>query len=287
MLRASWPVAEGLRRTYGVPVGLGSLAAAEVAKSPGGVSKHAELTAVSKKAQQRAESTLAEDIIAALRAVAGNVTQSPNSLFPDIGLGAAKKLNENRDGTGLDDNLGLGCGSAGDISQGPSGLKLYQGVGRAEELDKAADDASFDDLLDRRVAFLRQELSELGGGLNLEIDLVREDALNHLREVLVQLYLVSMTCMDGTEAPRANCRVKQEFRVRASRKMLLWMQCYRGQVGIREARRAGPVCGLARLDQTIIIHTTAGYKWGWREEEKRANRKRGNAKATESSWQNQ
>lgn len=59
---------------------------------------------------------------------------------------------------------------------------------RAEELDEAADNTGLDNLLDRWVSLLRKELSELGGGLNLEIDLVGENAGNHLWKILVQLY---------------------------------------------------------------------------------------------------
>lgn len=59
----------------------------------------------------------------------------------------------------------------------------------SQELDKTTNDAGLDDLLDRGVALLRKKLSELGCGLNLRIDLVREDTLHHLRKVLIQLGL--------------------------------------------------------------------------------------------------
>lgn len=99
----------GERRSDGVPVRLRGLAAAEVAESPGGVPKHAELPAVTKKADKRCEGTLSENIVPAVRAVTSNVTKSPNGLLPDVRLGAAEQLNEDRHGAGLDDDLGLLC----------------------------------------------------------------------------------------------------------------------------------------------------------------------------------
>jgi hypothetical protein len=57
----------------------------------------------------------------------------------------------------------------------------------AQELDESGNDASLDNFLDGRVALLGQKLSELGSGLNLKIDLFREDTLAHLRQVLVEL----------------------------------------------------------------------------------------------------
>lgn len=112
----------------GVPVGLGSLATAEVAESPGSVPKHAELPAVAEEADKRSESALSEDVVSAVRAVTSNVTKSPNGLLPDIGLGAAEKLDENRDGTGLDDDLSLLCGAGSNVGEGPGGLELYKSV---------------------------------------------------------------------------------------------------------------------------------------------------------------
>jgi hypothetical protein len=57
----------------------------------------------------------------------------------------------------------------------------------SEELDKSADDTSLDDFFNRRVSLFGQQFSELGRGLDLEVDLVREDAGYHLRKILVQL----------------------------------------------------------------------------------------------------
>jgi hypothetical protein len=110
--------------TYRVPVRLGSLAPAEVAQSPSSVSEHAELAAVSQKGEQRLECAAAQDIVSARGAVTSNVTESPDGLLADIGLGAAQQLNKDGDSTGLDDDLGL-CGrSRGDVGQSPSSLEL-------------------------------------------------------------------------------------------------------------------------------------------------------------------
>lgn len=97
----------GLGGTYRVPVRLRSLATAEVAKSPGSIAKHAQLTAVAQESQQRTESTLGQDIVPALWAVTSDVTQGPDGLLTDVGLWATEKLNENGDGTGLNDDLCL------------------------------------------------------------------------------------------------------------------------------------------------------------------------------------
>lgn len=173
--------------TYGVPVGLRGLATAEVAQGPGGVSEHAKLSAVAKEVEQRLQSTTAEDIVTAVRAITGNVTKSPNSLLTDIGLGAGEKLDKDGDSTGLNNNLGLGSRAGGDVGQGPSSLELDKGVRGSKELDESADDTGLDDLLNGRVSLLGEEFSELGCGLDLEVDLIREDTSDHLRKILVQL----------------------------------------------------------------------------------------------------
>jgi hypothetical protein len=122
-----------------------------------------------------------------VRAVTSNVTKSPDSLFPDIGLGASKELNEDGNSASLNNDLGL-CGGAGsNVGQSPSSLELNQGVRGSQELDETANNTGLDDLLNRGVTLLGKKLSELGGGLNLRIDLVREDALHHLGKVLIQL----------------------------------------------------------------------------------------------------
>lgn len=121
-------------------------------------------------------------------AVTSDVTKGPDGLLSHIGLRAGKELDENGDSASLNDDLGLGGRARRNVGQGPSSLELHQGVGGSQELDEAADDTGLDDLLDGRVPLLGQKLSELGGGLDLEIDLVGEDARNHLRKILIQLF---------------------------------------------------------------------------------------------------
>jgi hypothetical protein len=71
-----------------------------------------------------------------------------------------------------------------------------------QELDESANHPSLDDLFDRRVALLRQELSELCGGLDLKVDLIREDPADHLGEILVQLrHDLSVSKASHDEAP--------------------------------------------------------------------------------------
>ena len=175
--------------TYSLPVGLRSLSSAEVAQSPGCVPQHAQLAAVTKKSKQRAESASLEDKVTACGAVTSNVTKSPDGLLPDIRLVAAQKLDKDGDSTGLNNDLCLLCGTGGNVGKGPCCLELHQCVGGAQELYKSADNASLNNALDGRVALLRQELAELCGCLNLLVDLVGENALDHLGELLVELGL--------------------------------------------------------------------------------------------------
>ena len=173
--------------TYSSPVGLRRLATAEVAQSPSSIPKHAQLAAVAKEGQERLESAATEDIITAVRAVSRDVAKRPDRLFAHIGLGARKKLNKYRHGTSFNNDLGLSGRARGDIRQGPRGLELDESVGGAKELNEAAHDTSLNDFLDRRVALLGEEFPELRRGLDLLINLVGEDARDHLREVLVEL----------------------------------------------------------------------------------------------------
>lgn len=176
-----------IEKTNRVPVGLRSLATTEVTESPGSIPEHAKLTAITKEGQQRTQSTAAQNVITALRAIASNVAESPNSLFTHVRLGATEKLDEDGNSTSFNDNLGLSGRARSNVGKGPSGLELNQGVGGAEKLDKATNDAGLDNLLNRRVALLAKQLSELGGRLNLLIDLTGEDTLDHLGKVLAQL----------------------------------------------------------------------------------------------------
>lgn len=143
-------------------------------------------------------------------AIAGNVTKSPDGLFSHIGLGAAKQLDKDGNSASLDDDLSLSGRARGDVGESPGGFELHQSVRGSQELDEAANDASLDDLLDGRVALLGQKLSELGGGLDLEVDLVGEDARNHLRKILVKLINVMLadpytSCKFWHVFPRAQC----------------------------------------------------------------------------------
>lgn len=117
--------------TYSIPVRLRGLPTAEVAQGPSRVAEHAQLTAVAKEVQERLESTAAENVVTAVGAVAGNVAESPDSLFPHIGLGAGKKFNEDGDSSGLNHDLGLSGRAGGNVGQGPSSLKLHQSVRRS------------------------------------------------------------------------------------------------------------------------------------------------------------
>lgn len=178
-------------QTYRVPIRLWRLAAAKVAKCPGGISEHAKLTAVTKESQQRLEGAAAQNVVTALWAVTSNVSESPDGLLPHIGFWTGEELDENGDGTGLDDDLGLCSASRGNVGQGPSSLELHKSMRRSEELDESGDNAGLDDLFDRGVALFGQKLPKTGGSLNLQIDLVGEDALYHLRKILAQLPTVS------------------------------------------------------------------------------------------------
>lgn len=140
--------------THGSPVGLRGLATAEVAKRPGSIPEHAKLAAVTEEGQEGLEGAAAEDVVAAVGAVSGNVAESPDRLLADIGFRAREELDEYGDGTSLDNDLGLGGRARGDVRQGPGGLELNERVGGAEEFDETAHDTSLDDLLNGRVALL-------------------------------------------------------------------------------------------------------------------------------------
>jgi hypothetical protein len=120
-------------------------------------------------------------------AVTGNVTKGPNSLLADVWLGAAEQLDEDGDGTSLNDNLGLLGGSGGNVGQSPGGLELNQSVRGAKELDETSNNTGLDNTLDGGVALLGEQFAELGGSLNLFLNLVGEDTLHHLGELDVQL----------------------------------------------------------------------------------------------------
>ena len=171
-----------------VPVRLGSLATAEVAKSPSSVAEHAQLAAIVDEVKKRAQGTGTENKVTAVRAVTSNVSEGPNGLFTNIGLRAAKQLDEDGDGTSFNDDLGLLGGTGGDVGQGPGRLKLNQGVGRAKELDETGYDTGLNNTLDGGVAFLGKQFAELSGGLDLLLNLVGENSLHHLGKLDVELY---------------------------------------------------------------------------------------------------
>lgn len=50
----------------------------------------------------------------------------------------------------------------------------------SKELYEPRYNAAFDDTLNRRVLLFRKKLSELGGSVDLEVRIVRKDAINHL-----------------------------------------------------------------------------------------------------------
>ncbi len=158
--------------TYSSPIGLRSLAAAEVAQRPSGISKHAQLAAIGNEAEERLEGPLTENVVTACRAITSDVAQGPDSLLANIRLGAAQEFDEDGHGAGLNDHLCLGCGAGGNIGQSPSGLELDQSVRRPKKFHKAADHARLDDFLDGRVAFFGEEFAEFGSGLDLGLNLI-------------------------------------------------------------------------------------------------------------------
>lgn len=173
--------------TYRVPIGLRRLATAEVAESPRGIAKHAQLPAIVDQVEKGTEGTGVQHEVTALRAVTSNVTESPDGLLTDIGLGAAQKLAEDRHSTSFDDHLSLLGRSGGNVGQSPGGFELNQSVRGPEELDEAADNAGLDDALDGRVALLGKQLPEFGRSLDLRFDLFGEDTLDHLGQFHVKL----------------------------------------------------------------------------------------------------
>jgi hypothetical protein len=130
---------------------------------------------------------LAENIVTARRGVSGNVTQSPDGLLADIWLRAAQELDEDWYRARLDNHLCLLSTTAGNVCERPCCLKLHKGMWGSEEFDEAADHAGLNDFLNGRVSFLGEEFPEFGGGLNLSVDLVREDSFDHFRQLGAQL----------------------------------------------------------------------------------------------------
>lgn len=87
-------ILEDLSKTYQLPIRLGLLSSAEVAKGPSGIAKHAELVVLTQKSKERPQSTLLEHKVSALRTVSSNVAQSPDGLFADIHDRRGKQVDE-------------------------------------------------------------------------------------------------------------------------------------------------------------------------------------------------
>ena len=155
---------------YQIPIGLGRLASAEVAERPSGIPEHAELVVLAQEVQQRPQSALLEDVVAALRAITSNVTQGPHSLLPYIGNGRREQFDELRDGLCVDDDLGMFCRTRSDVGQSPSSLELLRlleyvtllnhrraylkhSIVSPEELHEAGHDTTLNDALNRGVLF--------------------------------------------------------------------------------------------------------------------------------------
>ncbi len=173
--------------THRLPIRLRSLATAEVAQGPGGISKHAQLAAVAQEGQKWSQGTRLQNKVAARRAVTGDIAQSPHCLLSNVGFRAGEKFDEYGHSSGLDDNLRLLCGSGSDVRKSPCCLKLNKGMRRTKEFDESAYDAGFDDPLDRGVALLGQQFSELCSSLDLVVDLIGEDSFDHFRKFFIEL----------------------------------------------------------------------------------------------------
>lgn len=67
------------------------------------------------KGQQRAQSTLLQDIVSALRAVSCNVAQSPDRLLSHIEYWRREQFDEDGNGACVDDDLSMVRCARGDI----------------------------------------------------------------------------------------------------------------------------------------------------------------------------
>ena len=79
---------------------------------------------LTQKGQEWPEGTLPQNEIAALWAVTGDVTQSPNSLLPDIVNRRREQLDELRDSASTDDGLSVVGSTRCDICERPGGFEL-------------------------------------------------------------------------------------------------------------------------------------------------------------------
>ena len=110
--------------THQLPVRLRRLASAEVAESPGRVPEHADLVVFAQKSEQGPESTLLENIVPALRAVASDVAEGPHCLLTNIENGRREQLDEFGDSLGVDNDLGVLSSARCDVGKGPCSLEL-------------------------------------------------------------------------------------------------------------------------------------------------------------------
>ena len=93
----------------------------------------------------------------------------------------AEEFDKDRDSASFDDDLCLLCRARSNVRQSPGRFELNKSVGRSQEFNETTDNTSFDDLLDGRIALFGEKLAEFGGGLNLLVDLFREDSFHHFR----------------------------------------------------------------------------------------------------------
>ena len=77
-----------------------------------------------KARQQRTKSTLLQYVVPALRAVASDVTQSPNRLLPDVVDLRRQQLNELWDSASADNSLGVVSSTRRNICERPGGFEL-------------------------------------------------------------------------------------------------------------------------------------------------------------------
>ena len=99
-------------------------ASAEVAQSPSCVPEHAQFVVFTQKSKQRAQRALLENVISALWAIPGNVTECPDSLLPDIVDRRGQQLNELWNSASVDDSLSMLSGARSNVRERPCCLEL-------------------------------------------------------------------------------------------------------------------------------------------------------------------
>src|SRR5438034_3706577 len=97
---------------------------AEVSQDPGCRSEYAKLSVLAYQIQKTPKSASIQNIVTAFRAAPCNVAQSPESVFLNIGLMAAKMFCKDRNSTAsLNNSLGLLSCAAGIADQNPGSFK--------------------------------------------------------------------------------------------------------------------------------------------------------------------